>query len=564
VAQTAAPDLPRRVVVLRPPGVAGLIVAAVGYAGALTPSLLPHTLMFLIVLTTLGSLSGYAIGATVGWALRQLPSVRGLRWPTWLIATVLAVVWVPAIAFTGLAVQWQGEQQSALDMPAPLPSAVTVVVLTAIAFTVLLLIGRSLRLATNALAGLVGTIPPIARWLAGEKKQRGPVAVLRFGVAAVLVLLAFGLAQLGLARLVASYDTINADTSGQSPTNLGVNSGSPDSFAPWDTLGRQGRSYVSSTMTPAAITAITDRPAQTPVRVYAGMQQGDTPQARTDLAIKELDRVDAWDRKYLVVFGVTGTGWVDPNAINALETVTDGDVTTVAVQYSAVPSWIGFVIDPQTTMEQNDNTIDGVLAAWRAKPADKRPELILFGQSLGAMGTQSAWGPDATPEQVTEDFPHVVWVGPPAASTLWSSWQASRTGGPAWQPIIGDGKITRVLVSATDPGNLGKKSPPTIVFVAHANDPVVYWSPDLLLNKPDWLEPPLGPGVMPQMRWIPVITFLQVGMDLISGGEPPEVGHNYSANMAGAVALAVDPPGWTAAKTRALEKALPTLLYATD
>ncbi len=556
-------ELPRRRVVRRMPSVAGLIGGAVGYAGALTPSLLPHTLLFLIVLTTLGTLSGYAIGATVGWALRLVPSIGALRWPGWLVAVVLAVVWVPALAFTPVAVAWQGEQQSALAMPAPLPSTVTVIVLTAIWCTVLLLLGRCLRLGSNSLAALIGRIPPIARWLGGRTSLRGPVGVLRFGVAVVLVVAAFGLAQLGLSRLIASYDTVNADVSGQSATDLGVNSGSSGSLAPWDTLGRQGRAYVANTMTADAITAITDRPAQRPVRVYVGMQQADTPDARTDLAIRELDRVGAWDRKYLVVFGVTGTGWVDPNAINALETVTDGDVTTVAVQYSAVPSWIGFVIDPQTAIDQNNSTTDGVLAAWRAKPADQRPELILFGQSLGAMGTQAAWGPTATPADVTDDFPHVVWVGPPASSMLWSTWQADRTGGPAWQPIIGDGEITRVLVSATDPAGLSTKSPPTIVFVAHANDPVVYWSPSLLLSHPDWLDEPLGPGVMPQMRWIPVITFLQVGMDLISGGEPPEVGHNYSANMAGAIALAVDPSGWTPAKTRALEKALPDLLYPT-
>lgn len=560
---TSAPELPRRRVVRRAPGVAGLVGGAVGYAAALTPSLLPHTLLFLIVLTTLGTLTGYAIGATVGWALRQLPSLRTLRWPDWLVAVVLIVAWLPALAFTPVAVSWQGEQQTALDMPAPLPSTVTVIVLTVISCTVLLVLGRAIRLATNSLARLLGRIPPIARWLARSASQRGPVAVLRLGVAVVLVFVAFGLAQLGFSRLIASYDTVNADASGQSPTNLGVNSGSADSLTPWDTLGRQGRAYVANTMTPAAITDITDRPAQTPVRVYVGMQQADTPQARTDLAIRELDRVGAWDRKYLVVFGVTGTGWVDPNAINALETVTDGDVTTVAVQYSAVPSWIGFVIDPQTTIEQNDNTIDGVLAAWRAKPADQRPELILFGQSLGAMGTQDAWGPSATPADVTADFPHVIWIGPPAASTLWSTWQADRTGGPAWRPVIGDGQITRVLVSIDDPATLADKQPPTIVFAAHANDPVVYWSPSLLLSHPDWLDEPLGPGVMPQMRWIPVITFLQVGMDLISGGEPPEVGHNYSANMPGAIALAVDPPDWTAAKTRALEAALPELLYPT-
>ena len=245
---------------------------------------------------------------------------------------------------------------------------------------------------------------------------------------------------------MSTYDVTNADTSGQSPTDLGVNSGSADSLAPWDTLGREGRFYVSNTMTPADITGITGRPAQTPVRVYVGMEQGDTPQARTQLALEELDRVDAWSREYLVIFGVTGTGWVDPNAINALEAVTDGDVTTVAVQYSAVPSWIGFVIDPQTTVDQNRDTIDAVVAAWREKPADQRPELILFGQSLGSLGTQGAWTADATPEDVVSEIPHVIWMGPPAESVLWKAWQADRTGGPAWEPIVGDGTITRVLV----------------------------------------------------------------------------------------------------------------------
>jgi len=316
-------------------------------------------------------------------------------------------------------------------------------------------------------------------------------------------------------------------------------------------------------MTPATITAITGRPAQRPTRVYVGMQQGDTPAARTELALQELDRVDAWDRKYLVIFGVTGTGWVDPNAINALEAITDGDVTTVAVQYSAVPSWIGFVVDPQTTVDQNRDTIDGVLEAWRARPADQRPELILFGQSLGSLGTQGAWTADATPEDVTAEIPHVVWMGPPAESVLWKQWQADRTAGPAWEPVVGDDSIVRVLVSRDDPDGLQTKQPPTIVFAAHANDPVVYWSPDLLLSKPEWLDPPLGPGVMPQMRWIPFITFLQVGMDLISGGEPPEVGHNYSANMAIAVALAVQPDGWTTQQTLDLQAALPSLMYTT-
>lgn len=535
------------------PSTAGLAVAAIGYAGALTPSLLPYPLPFLLLVTSVGTISGYAIGATAGWALRLIPALREWRAPRWSVAVLLLVLWVPALAFTPMAVGWQLEQQVILGMPASLPSSYLLIVATGVIATLLLLLGRSIRLGTDKVADLLRR-GPFARWAPRW---------MRLAVAVVLLLLANAAIGAGLNWLVGSYDTVNADTSGQSPDNLGLNSGSPESLAPWDTLGREGRFYVSNTMTPDEITGITGRPAQTPVRVYVGMEQGDTDAARTDLALQELDRVDAWSREYLVIFGVTGTGWVDPNAINALEAVTDGDVTTVAVQYSAVPSWIGFVIDPQTTIDQNRDTIDGVLAAWRAKPADQRPELILFGQSLGSLGTQGAWNATATPEDVTAEIPHVVWMGPPAESVLWSTWQADRTGGPAWEPVVGDGSIVRVLVSQDDPDGLEQKQPPTIVFAAHANDPVVYWSPDLLLRKPDWLDQPLGPGVMPQMRWIPIITFLQVGMNLISGGEPPEVGHNYSANMALAVALAVQPEGWTTQQTLDLQAALPSLRYTT-
>lgn len=535
------------------PSTAGLAVAAVGYAAALTPSLLPHAFTFLLLLASLGTITGYALGATGGWLMRLIPSVREWHAPRWSPIALLLLLWLPALAFTPISLSWQVEQQELLGMPASLPLSTVLILATALVSALFLIIGRSIRLGSNTLARLLHR-GPIRRW---------SVRWTRLAVAIALVIIANSLVGVGLNALVSSYDVTNASTTDQSPTDLGINSGSPDSLTPWDTLGREGRFYVSNTMTPTEITGITGEPAQTPVRVYVGMEQGDTPDERTALAIRELDRVNAWDREYLVLFGVTGTGWVDPNAINALEAVTNGDVTTVAVQYSAVPSWIGFVVDPQTTIDQNRSMVRGIVDAWREKPADARPELVLFGQSLGAMGTQGAWDASATPEEVTADIRHIAWIGPPAASVLWSTWQDDRTAGPAWDPIIGNGEITRVLISANDVRGDELKAPPTIVFTAHANDPVVYWSPRLLLSKPDWLDKPLGPGVMPQMQWFPIITFLQVGMDLISGGEPPEVGHNYSANMAQSIALAVSSPGWTVEKTRALNAALPELRYAT-
>lgn len=544
---------------------AGVTIGALTYSAALTPSLLPRPLTFLLLLTAISALVGYAVGTTAWWALRKIPALGRWQPPRVLRFGIPALVWLVAFGFTPVAVTWQGDQQTALDMPATLPGTVTLIVMTVLISAVLLLVARLVRVGTNGLAGLIARIPPVRRWVSGHQPRRihRSLALVRAVVAIAIIGLGVIGLRLGMAALVASYDTVNADTSGQQATNLGLNSGSPDSQAPWDTLGREGRFYVSNTMTPATIGEITGRPAETPTRVYVGMQQGDSPQARTDLALKELDRVGAWDRPYLAIYAVTGTGWVNPVGINSIEAVTGGAVTTVAVQYSAVPSWIGFVLDPQTSQDQNRNTVNAIVAAWSSKPADSRPELLLFGESLGSFGSQSAWDASDTASEVARDIPKIMWIGPPAESVLWSTWQADRTSGPAWAPVIENGDIAKVFISPSELNTAAPADGPAITFVAHPNDPVVYWSPDLLLSKPDWLVPPLGPGVAPEMQWYPVITYLQVGMDLISGGEPPEVGHNYTANIGPAVALTINPEGWTTDNTARLQQALPSLTYVT-
>ncbi|CAB4873041.1 unannotated protein [freshwater metagenome] len=543
----------------------GLVGASLGYAAALTPSLLPHALTFLLLLTALGTLTGYAAGSIASWALNKIPWLCAHHPKPWIQIAIIAVAWLPALAFTPVSVSWQAEQQDALAMPTALPSTVTVIALTVIITTLLLLAARSIRLATNTVAALLARRGPLRRWLAAlqpSRVHRG-VAVIRLGVALVLVLGAFIVIRVGLAALIGSYDAENASAAGQSQENVGVNSGGVDSLAAWNTLGREGRYFVGNAMTPASIEQITGQPAQAPVRLYVGMQQGQTPDDRSALAVQELDRVGAWDRKYLAIMSATGTGWIDPDAINSIEAVTAGNVTSVTVQYSAVPSWIGFVVDPATTQVQNDSFVNAVLAAWRAKPAGQRPELILYGESLGAFGSQAAWIEGSTPAEVTTEISHVIWIGPPSQSRLWKAWQAGRTGGPMWQPVIDDGTIARVFISDTELEAATPLAGTSITFSAHPNDPVVYWSPDLLWNKPDWLDAPLGPGVDPHMLWYPVISYLQVGMDLISGGAPPEVGHNYDADNGPAIALGVAAEGWTKEQTRALQSALPSLRYVT-
>ena len=93
-----------------------------------------------------------------------------------------------------------------------------------------------------------------------------------------------------------------------------------------------------------------------------------------------------------------------------------------------------------------------------------------------------------------------------------------------------------------------------VLFLQHASDPVVWWSPDLLLQRPDWLTEAPGFDRTPSMRWYPIVTFLQVTADMAgnvtdSAGIPTGHGHNYGdRQLDGWVAVAA-PAGWTPADT---------------
>ena len=56
-----------------------------------------------------------------------------------------------------------------------------------------------------------------------------------------------------------------------------------------------------------------------PIRAYVGLQTVDGVDERAALAVEELERTGAFDRSVLVIATVTGTGWINPVAAEALE-----------------------------------------------------------------------------------------------------------------------------------------------------------------------------------------------------------------------------------------------------
>lgn len=166
-------------------------------------------------------------------------------------------------------------------------------------------------------------------------------------------------------------------------------SGSPTSMSPWDELGRQGRKFVSTGPTAEQISKFSGEEAREPVRVYVGLNSGNDIQSRADLALEELQRTGAFDREVLVVATTTGTGWLDPKAVDPLEYIHGGDTAIVGVQYSFLPSWISLFADQQITKDTSTIVFSTIHDYWRQLPEDSRPDIYAYGLSLGSYGAES-------------------------------------------------------------------------------------------------------------------------------------------------------------------------------
>ena len=158
--------------------------------------------------------------------------------------------------------------------------------------------------------------------------------------------------------------------------------------------------------------------------------------------LSELERTRAFERKVLVIVPTTGTGWINPVAARALEMMYNGDTAMVGSQYSYLPSWISFLGDREKSMESGRTMIDAVHDRWLRLPPDRRPKLVLYGESLGSMAGQGAF--DWLPDIARMGFSSVLWVGPPNASPLWQGITERRDPGtPEVQPRYDNGRTVR-------------------------------------------------------------------------------------------------------------------------
>lgn len=526
---------------------AGLAGALVFYCLSLTPSLLPRAWYLQAVMSAVTAAIGYAAGLLAGWLLRSLIPWRPGRVVRYAGRWVLAVAVVVLIPLFGvLGAEWQHEIRELNGAAQPPEASYVLVVLVTILLTLALVtLTRGVRWVVRLIARFIGRFIP----------HRAVAAAVVLVICVLLGLVATG--ALGRGALAAANSVFGAKDSGTAagitqPASA-LRSGSPESLVPWDTLGRQGRTFTASGPTTAEISQFTGKRAIEPIRVYAGLKSAPSIEDEAALVVRELDRTGAFDRKVLVVVTTTGTGWVNPAMTDPLEYMYGGDTAVAAIQYSFLPSWITFVADKAPAQEAGRDLFGAVYARWRQLPARRRPKLVAFGESLGSFGGEAAF---SGTEDITDRTAGVLWTGPTNDNALWSRFTADRDPGtPEWRPVYQGGKTVR-FVNAPDElsGPASGWEEPRAVYLQNTSDPIVWWSWELAFHQPDWLRGPTPPGVSPHMNWYPLVTFWQVAADLaLATAVPAGHGHTYGMYQ-GATAWAgiIPPPGWTAQQSAEL------------
>lgn len=339
-------------------------------------------------------------------------------------------------------------------------------------------------------------------------------------------------------------------------------SGGPGSRVPWATLGQQGRRHAFAHVRPAPMerrpagvpdlsiaTVMRQAARAAPIQIYVGLDSAVDARARVDLAMAELDRTGAWDRSLLVLISPTGTGYVNYCAVAAIQYLTLGDVATVTLQYSKRPSplSLGRIA---AAREQNRLLLLHVMDRLRPLPPQRRPRVVLFGESLGAHTSQDMllhWG-TLGPQALGID--RALWIGTPYGS----KWMRQVTGAP--RPDV-DQDLVGVFNDFAQYAALPAERRERLryVMVGHDNDGVTKFGPELIVNRPRWLAPERPavedvPGASPRgvprdMRWRPLTTFLQTMIDMKNAQAPwgyRAYAHDYRPDLARFIRAVFDLP----------------------
>jgi uncharacterized membrane protein len=532
------PTWPRRI--LQQFSATGLLLGTLFFAVSLTPSLVPRPFLLQALVSGVALASGYAGGVVLRWLWGYLQLPLPTNRARLLTKLVMAIVCVStAIIFLIQASKWQNSVRLLMELdPVEGTRPFSVGFIALVVFLALLGLGRLFLLIKRTIAGkFKRVVPQRIAWLAALFTTVFLFWTLVNGVMARWILNSFDASFQQLDTLVEVELDAPLDS---------FRTGSSQSLISWEDLGRQGRRYITSGPDRSDLQAFGFTRARQPLRVYVGLNSAETIDERAELALAEMQRVGAFGRAIVVIVTPTGTGWVDPGAIDSLEYLHRGDVASVAVQYSYLPSWLSLLAQPDYGSETARALFEAVYYHWRELPHESRPELYLHGLSLGALNSERSadiW------DIVGDPIQGALWSGPPFRSTTWQ-WVTAhrRPETPAWLPEFRDSSVIRFT---NQDNHLAQFSSPwgpfRIVYLQYASDPITFFEPASLYREPHWMSDPRGPDVSPNLRWFPVVTTLQLAADIAAADTAPiGYGHAYATeHYIDAWHAVTEPDGWS-------------------
>ena len=519
----------------------GLLLGGLFFGLALTPSLMPRDPLMLGLMAGFLAGIGHELGGLAQWIWRflELPRAPAQR-RGWLRiggALTAAAIIVFSLFRAG---RWQNYTREVMGLgPVEGEYVLTVAGVALAVFAVVWVLARLFGIAL--------------RWIDRRLRRVVPPRISQAIGLIVVVSLFWAVIEGTVLRWAfdaadASFEAADALIEPDVPQPQDpMRTGSPASLVAWDEMGRRGREFVATAPTAEEISEFSPG-AMAPIRVYVGRLAADTPEERAQIALDELIRVGGFERSTLVVMVPTGTGWMDPGSHDPLDFMLGGDVATVAVQYSYLTSVLSLIANREAGVEQSSALFKAVYNHWTTLPAETRPKLYAHGLSQGAYNSESSL---RILDLLGDPIQGAFWVGSPFFSPYWAHVRDDRNpGSPVWRPLWGNGSLVRTMnqTGGLDE-NFAPWGPIRLVFLNYGSDPIVNFTFESGWRRPQWLNDPRPPDVAPELRWYPIVTMFQLGLDSGISLEVPRFGHYYVfPDYIDGWAALLDPPGWSPAR----------------